>query len=116
CAVLLSEEDGERQATVAMAPPDRCLYWLRQEALELPSSPPARLEINGCLLDRRKLLTVDLEAAGDDAPDLGEQARFALYRDRMGDAAVVLEAAQTRIWYGRRLSPDDYDTLGQGGD
>lgn len=113
CAVLLSEEAGTRQATVVMAPPEHHLYWLVEQDLALPPSPPARLEIGGSLLDRAKLLSVELERVGDDAPEVAANGRFALYLGTLGDAAVVLQAGTLHIWYGQRLAPEDFDRLGQ---
>lgn len=115
CAVLLSEEAGARQATVVMAPPDQHLYWLVEQDIALPPSPPARLEVDGCLLDRAKLLSVALEPVGDDAFEVAASGRFALYLGAIGDAAVILEAGTSHLWYGQRLAPEDYDRLGQVG-
>jgi hypothetical protein len=116
CAVLLSEEEGVQQATVAMAPPKRKLYWLTERTLELPTKPPARIEIDGFLLDRKQLLSVALEAVGAPPPKVGDAGRFALYDGTVGDAAIVLVAGVTKVWYGPRLDPGDFDCLGQGGD
>ncbi len=114
CAILLSEEHGQRQASIAMAPPDRQLYWLVEHDVGLPKKPPARLEIDGFLVDRSKLLTVELQAIGDDGDDdWGKSAHLAFYDGSVGDAAVVLIGAVCKVWYGKRLSPGDYDRLGQ---
>lgn len=114
CAVLLSEEDGERQATVAMSPPDRNLYWLAERTVDVPTKPPARIDVDGYLLDRKKLLSVALEVVGDAPSDIGASGHFAFYEGTIGDAAVVLVAAQCKVWYGQRIAPGDYDRLGQG--
>ncbi len=114
CAVLLGEEDGAQQATVAMAPPDRHLYWLEEVPMALPASPPARLEVGGSLLDRVRLLTVELERVGEACPEVGDVGRFALYQGTLGDAAVVLQAGLERVWYGQRVEPGEYDCLGRG--
>jgi len=115
CAILLSREHGKEQATVALAPPARHLLWLDSVEMELPAVPPARLEIDGFLLDRERCFPATLEAVGDDrslGAALVGQATVALYTGRMGDAAMVVSGAAPRIWYGNRLEEGDYDNLG----
>jgi hypothetical protein len=112
CAVLLSREAGKEQATVAMAPPEARLYWLEARAASLPSTPPTRIDVEGLLLERRKMLPVQIEARGDEPPHVGESGRFALYEGSVADVAVVLQANETLLWYGRRVDPGDYDRLG----
>ena len=114
CAVLLSEEGGERQATVAMSPPNRNLYWLLERPVALPRKPPARIDVDGYLLDRKRLLSVSLEAVGENPPAIGESGQYAFYEGTIGDAAVVLVADEGKVWYGQRLEPGDFDRLGQG--
>jgi hypothetical protein len=116
CAVLLSRENGKDQATVALAPPARHILWLDAVELDLPPSAPARVEIAGNLLDRRRCFPATLEAEGE-VPDgalgaIDGQATFAIYEGSVGDAALVLSGASTRIWYGARLDEGDYDNLG----
>jgi hypothetical protein len=113
-AVLFSEESGARQATVAFAAPERHLYWLLERDIHLPPSPPSRLEVDGCLLDREKLLSVTIARHGGAAPPIGASGRLALYRGTVGDVAVVLQSDQTYAWYGPRLAPDEYERLGTG--
>lgn len=116
CAILLSREDGKDQATVALAPPARHLLWLEGVELALPPSPPTRIEIAGYLLDRRRSFPATLETVGE-LPEgvlgaIDGQATFSLYEGHVGDAAVILSGASTRIWYGSRLAAGDYDNLG----
>ena len=111
-AVLLSNEHGKQDATVVFPYPDRNLYWFIARDVELPSSPPTRIELAGMLLDRRSLLPVSYRALGE-APAIGARGTFALYDGSVGDAAIVMTGDVTLVWHGQRLAPDDYDNLGK---
>jgi hypothetical protein len=113
-AVLVSREQGHEHATVVMAPPDRCLYWLERTEVALPPTPPTRVEISGSLLERELSFPAEIEALGDEAPLLGDSGTIALYKGAIADAALVLAGARaTAVWYGRRIDPGDWDNLGQ---
>jgi hypothetical protein len=117
--VLVSREADVDQAIVAFAPPERHILWLERVDLELPPTPPSRLEARGRLLDRRVLLPCEVECRGDDAPLLAALGRdgsasFAWYEGAAGEAAVLLKSPSHEACYaGTRLAPDDYDRLGQ---
>jgi hypothetical protein len=111
-AILLSTEEGREDATVTFPPPDRNLYWLTKRDIVLPPTPPSRIEVAGMLIDRKAVLPVHFKTIGD-VPDIGDGGMFGFYEGSVGDAAVVLRGDITRIWYGQRLSPDDFDNLGQ---
>ncbi|MEZ4438041.1 MAG: hypothetical protein R3B72_03075 [Polyangiaceae bacterium] len=111
-AIWLSEEDGEEQATVAMAPPSHDLLWLVRRPLALPPKAPNRLEIDGMLLDREQCFPAELELRGE-VLEVDEAGVFALYRGSAGTSAVVLQAGGTFVWYGERIGPGDFDNLGQ---
>lgn len=117
CAILLSRERGRDEATVVMAPPARHLLWLEAADLVLPPRPPARLEIEGYLLDRRMTFPASVEVIGEAGAEAGDEAAapatFALYEGSVGDAAVVLAGLRVRAWYGRRLDEGEYDNLGR---
>jgi hypothetical protein len=112
CAVLISREGGREQATVAMSPPETRLYWLEARAITLPLTPPSRIDVDGLLLERKKMLPVQIETRGDEPPHVGQSGRFAIYEGSVADVAVVLQADKTLLWYGRRVDPGDYDRLG----
>ena len=112
CAILLSDEDGAEQATAMLAPPNRNLYWLERCDIDLPPTAPTRLEIKSMLLDRTSTVPVALSTIGE-APAIGDDGTFSFYEGSVGDAAVMIRGDVTRIWYGQRLSPDDFDNLGQ---
>lgn len=114
-AILLSEEATTEQATVALPPPDRSLLWLERVELAMPPSPPTRIEVDGFLLDREELLPVTLEAVGrPHAGTIEGEAQLGRYRGHTGDAAlVIVRAGEVKIWYGRVLEPDAFDSLGR---
>ena len=114
CALLLSSEAGQQQATAMMAPPDRHLYWLEARQVEMPPSPPGRIEVDDMLLDRKVSFPAELRTIGEEPPELGDSARFAFYQSSSGDAAIVLQGSATFVWYGRRIPAGEYDLLGQG--
>jgi hypothetical protein len=113
CAILMTRDKEDEQATVVMAPPAPSLYWLERRDVATPVKPPTRLEIDGLLLDRVISFPARLEAIGDDPPAVGDSGVFGLYEGSVGDAAVVLVADQTYVWYGSRLSDGDWDDLGE---
>jgi hypothetical protein len=112
-AILMTEENGEEQATVSLAPPAPYLYWLTRRQLAMPPKPPTRIEIDGLLLDRAISFPAMLTAVGDDPPLIGDQGVFCIYDGSVGDGAVVLIADQTFVWYGRRLGAGEWDNLGE---
>lgn len=113
--ILLALEAGQELATVAFGPPRTELLWLHAVELPLPATPPSRVEIEGKILDRRALLFVQLESAGEDAPAADPSGSVAFYDGTVGDAAVVLYGAGTpRVYYGAKLDREDYQVLGKG--
>jgi hypothetical protein len=115
CAVVLLAREGKSEQAVALfAPPERDVLWLERVALTMPPSPPARLEIDRRLLDRRRVMPADIACEGHEPPSWSGSATLAVYEGAERDAALVLQiAAETVVFYGARLSSDEAEVLGR---
>ncbi len=114
CALLLSCEHGQQLAVVVFPPPQRHILWLRATELNVPHSPPGRLEVDTTLLDRVAQFPATLNALGEDLLKVGKQATIAIYEGALGDAALVLAASErSLVYHGKKLEQTDYDVLGQ---
>ena len=109
--LLLASERGQTHAIVVFPAPQRDIYWLEQIELELPPTPPGRIEVGHAILDRTKLIVCTF-APRPGAPQLTD-GTLALYEGALGDAAaIVCSGATTLAYHGALLTPDDYDVLG----
>ena len=114
CAILLSRDGAGDHAIVAFAPPQRHILWLDLVDLDLPPTPPTRIEIEGQLLDRSTLFPAELQREGILSVETADDGMFACYEGALGDAAIVLDCGgQPLACYGRRVAEGDYDNLGQ---
>jgi hypothetical protein len=116
-AAVLTAPEGARLHAVAVFPaPERSIWWLAPAVVEVPSEPPATLEIAGVALRRRGRVPVEVERVGQGAPSIASGALFATYEGGARDVAVVLVAGGVaHAWVGRTRDVGDYDRLGAGG-
>lgn len=113
-AILLPSRTAGEKAVVSFAPPHHHLYLVDRTELSLPSSPPARIEVAGALLDRQAMFAATTSTLGSGAPETSEHVTYAAYEGAIGDAAVVLIGPERALaWHGRRVDEGDYDVLGE---
>ncbi|MCC6645849.1 MAG: hypothetical protein IT374_09800 [Polyangiaceae bacterium] len=84
---------------VLWPPPDARVCLLRALSLEIASPPPTRLELDGAVLDRCGLWTLD------------GGAHLAEYRGARRSAVALGQRGDTRVWEGTRHAASDVDRL-----
>ena len=113
CALWFEAAASGQGAVLSFPPPVGEIYWLAPADTALPTDPPSRLEIGGCLLDRSESFPAELEPLGREPMDLGTRVVAALYQGPSAEAAIVLGgSARSVVFFGRRIEAEGYDRLG----
>ena len=115
--LFVAPEGAETKAVAAFPEPRRDLYWMSPVEIVSPDEPPSTIEVRGIALRRKSRIPVTLERLGQGAPDLGDEALWAIYEAGGRDVAIALVSrGKALAWMGVRLDSHEYDRLGAGGD
>lgn len=115
-ALFLAPEGASTRAVAVFALPRTEIFWLDPADVDVPSEPPATIEIAGAMLTRRGRLPVSIERVGQGAPRVGESVLWASYEGSGREVAIVLGGeGRAHAWTGRRLDADEYERFGSGG-
>jgi len=113
CAAWLGGHDGAEGLVVCFPPPESRFLWLRLQPLEVPASPPTRLELDGRLLDRQASHPACVRAVGKLPLELGTAGTVTWYLGAAGDAAFLLQTdAGSLSGVGRRIDGAELDRMG----
>lgn len=91
---------------LCLPPPDAAVLTLTPADLAVTDPPPGKLEIDGRVLSRRALVTLDGDADGDAAP-----MKLADYTDGIHAALVITGDGPPRVFAGKRHRAQDVDRL-----
>jgi hypothetical protein len=115
-ALWVAPEGAAQHAVATFRAPDLSIYWLQPAAVSSPEEPPATIDLNGVAMRRLRRLPVALTRIGQGAPDVGETGMFATYEGPGRDVTVlIVTRGRAQAWSGRKLDPDEYERLGDGG-
>lgn len=113
CAAWLGGHDGSEGLVVCFPPPEARYLWLRLQPIEVPATPPLRLELDGRLLDRQVTHSATVRAVGKLPLALGTEGTVSWYLGPAGDAAFLLQtAAGCLSGVGHRLEETQLDRMG----
>ncbi len=103
----------DSRCIAAFPRPSTTVAWLAAREVELPSEPPLGLELDGDLLERAWLRTVDVESRGHPLA-FARPVRLACFRGGANRIALVVQAASgTRLYAGIEFEARELDVLGK---